>query len=148
MNIPNIGYATRQSASSTVNLAYRSITCSPTSGNVPTVVYLPGLLRTWGGLKAQVLEAECPRLGLNYLSLHYQGHGHGLSAADSTVVPSSSNKIEEIRSLEEWILDIETVLDSVIGTASSSGQHLILVGSSLGAWLGLHVNLRRRKVSF
>lgn len=96
------------------------------------IVYLPGLLSTWGGLKGQVLEAEAAALGLDYLSLHYQGHGEGTDA--------SSGAVDQIASLEEWILDVEAAIDSL---NLPSSARLILVGSSLGAWLAAAVALRR-----
>lgn len=117
---------------------------SPSS---PIILYLPGLLSTWGGLKSQVLEAEASSLGLGYLSLHYQGHGGDLDHNDadenssSFISAMSSGNVENIESLEEWLMDIEAVLDAQL--ALLGFPKLIIVGSSLGAWLGLLLALRR-----
>ncbi len=111
------------------HIAYRFVPSpSPSSPPSPaaetTLLYLPGLKSTFNGLKGQILETTALDLGINYLTLNYQGHG------------TSSGVIKEISSLEEWLLDIEAVLlESLPKTSRNSS--LIVVGSSLGGWLAL-----------
>ncbi|KAL4520177.1 hypothetical protein Ndes2526B_g01289 [Nannochloris sp. 'desiccata'] len=123
------------------HIAYRFVHPTSTSSLPPkdnnkdnksntTLLYLPGLQSTWSGLKGQTLETTASELGLNYLSLNYQGHG------------TSSGIIKEILSLEEWLLDIEAVLLKTLSTAKvPSSSNLIIVGSSLGGWLALLLSL-------
>jgi pimeloyl-ACP methyl ester carboxylesterase len=124
------------------HIAYRFIPSSssppPPSPNTnstkTTLLYLPGLQSTWTGLKGQTLETISSVLGLNYLTLHYQGHG------------TSSGTIKEIPSLEEWLSDIEAVLLNTVATtaedsSNNDSSNLIIVGSSVGGWLALLLSL-------
>ena len=58
---------------------------------------------------------------------------------------ASSGRVEDILSLEEWIFDIESVLDAALPNIDPHNvpSKFIIVGSSLGAWLGLLIALRR-----
>ena len=110
---------------------------SPPSPPAPILLlYLPGLLSTFDGRKGGCLESIALHdHSIEYLSLNYQGHG-----------ASTGRTLPHTTSIEEWILDIESVLESKHDVDSSSGskQRIIIVGSSLGAWLALLVAQRRK----
>jgi pimeloyl-ACP methyl ester carboxylesterase len=87
-------------------------------GRAPTVVFLSGFASHMGGTKARHLEAWCRDRGQAYLRLDYQGHGR------------SSGRFED-GSVGIWAADAIAVIEAVTeGT-------LVLVGSSMGAWIML-----------
>jgi pimeloyl-ACP methyl ester carboxylesterase len=87
-------------------------------GLAPTVVFLSGFASHMGGTKARHLEAWCRDRGQAYLRLDYQGHGR------------SSGRFED-GSVGIWAADAVNVIEAVTeGT-------LVLVGSSMGAWIML-----------
>ena len=94
-----------------------------------------GLRSSWDGRKGAALEAAAQRSASNYLTLHYQGHGTGSAASSGTV--------DNVHTMEEWIEEVLAVLDVAAAAAPAASSKLVLVGSSLGAWLALHVALQR-----
>jgi pimeloyl-ACP methyl ester carboxylesterase len=93
-------------------------------GRSPTVVFLPGFASDMAGAKATALDAWCAARGQAMLRLDYSGHGaSGGAFADGTI--------------GRWTEDALTVIDSVpVGP-------IVLVGSSMGGWIGLHIALKR-----
>jgi pimeloyl-ACP methyl ester carboxylesterase len=87
-------------------------------GRAPTVVFLSGFASHMGGTKARHLEAWCHERGRAYLRLDYQGHGR------------SSGRFED-GGVGTWAGDALAVIDAV-----TEGP-LVLVGSSMGAWIML-----------
>jgi pimeloyl-ACP methyl ester carboxylesterase len=72
------------------------------------------------GAKATALDAFCAARGQAMVRLDYSGHGaSGGAFADGTI--------------GRWLADALAVIDAV-----SQGP-LLLVGSSMGGWIGLHV---------
>ena len=102
-------------------LAYQYEEGSP---DLPTLVFLPGFRSDMGGNKAQYLAVEAKKRGQSSLLLDYSGHG------------KSEGRFEN-GSIGQWIKDALTVIDAV----SKGG--LILVGSSMGGWIGLQIALQR-----
>jgi len=94
-----------------------------TAGSAPTVVFLSGFASHMGGTKALHLERWCREQGRAYLRLDYQGHGR------------SSGRFED-GSVGIWADDASAVIE-----AATEGP-LVLVGSSMGAWIMLLVARR------
>jgi pimeloyl-ACP methyl ester carboxylesterase len=93
-------------------------------GRAPTVVFLPGFASDMQGAKATALAQVCAGRGQAMLRFDYSGHGASDGAfADGTI--------------GRWLADALCVIDRV-----TEGQ-LLLVGSSMGGWIGLHVALAR-----
>ena len=87
-------------------------------GQAPTVVFLAGFASHMGGTKALHLERWCRDRGQAHLRLDYQGHGR------------SSGDFED-GTIGVWAADALAVIEAV-----TEGP-LILVGSSMGAWIML-----------
>ncbi len=92
-------------------------------GRLPTVVFLSGFASHMGGTKALHLEQWCREAGQAYLRLDYQGHG------------KSSGNFED-GTVGVWSEDALAVIEGV-----TEGP-LLLVGSSMGAWIMLIVGRR------
>jgi pimeloyl-ACP methyl ester carboxylesterase len=95
-------------------------------GRGPTVVFLPGFASDMAGAKAVALDAFCAARGQAMLRLDYSGHGQSGGAFSDGCIG-------------RWLQDALTVIDR-----ASAGK-LLLVGSSMGGWIGLHVALARRE---
>jgi pimeloyl-ACP methyl ester carboxylesterase len=86
--------------------------------DAPTIVFLPGFGSDMTGAKAVALDAWCARHGHALLRLDYSGHGaSGGAFTDGTI--------------GRWYLDARHVIE-----AKTAGR-LLLVGSSMGGWIGL-----------
>lgn len=103
------------------NIAYAH---SP--GDAPTVVFLCGYASDMNGTKARFLEARCRHRKRAYLRFDYRGHG------------ASGGRFED-GTLGHWFGDARAVIESV-----TSGP-LLLVGSSMGAWIMLLVALAMKQ---
>ena len=93
-------------------------------GKSPTIVFLPGYASDMEGAKALALDAFAGKRGLAMLRLDYSGTG------------SSGGKFED-GTVDAWLDEALAAIDQL-----SSGP-LIVVGSSMGGWIALHVALRR-----
>jgi pimeloyl-ACP methyl ester carboxylesterase len=93
-------------------------------GAAPTVVFLGGFVSDMTGTKATAVDAHCARRGWACLRLDYSGHG----ASGGAFVDGSVGR---------WADDALAVID-----AATSGP-LLLVGSSMGAWVMTLVALAR-----
>jgi pimeloyl-ACP methyl ester carboxylesterase len=93
-----------------------------TPGRSPTVVFLCGYASDMSGTKARFLEARCRARGQAYLRFDYQGHGE-----------SSGDFVDGGVGL--WSEDARLLVEGV-----TQGP-LVLVGSSMGAWIMLIVAL-------
>ena len=94
-----------------VRLAYRRVAGAP-----PTVVFLGGYFSDMTGTKARYLDTWCRARGQSYLRFDYRGHG------------ASSGRFED-GTIGTWRDDALAVIRAL--TASP----LVLVGSSMGAWI-------------
>ncbi len=100
-------------------LAYRLRPGSP-----PTLLFLPGYASDMDGAKAVAIDDFAERRGLAMLRFDYSGTGSsGGDFADGT--------------LERWIAEAMAMIDQL-----TEGP-LLVVGSSMGGWIALHVALRR-----
>jgi len=111
------------------NVAYievggRSIAYRLRQGHEPTLVFLPGYASDMEGTKALALDAFAQRRGLAMLRFDYSGTG------------SSEGRFED-GTLSAWLEEALAAIDQL-----TSGP-LILVGSSMGGWIALHLALLR-----
>jgi pimeloyl-ACP methyl ester carboxylesterase len=100
-------------------LAYRR-----SKGRGPTLVFLPGYASDMDGTKAVALDAFAAKRGLPMLRFDYSGTG-------------SSEGAFEDGTLARWTDEALLMLDQL-----TEGS-VVLVGSSMGGWVALHLALRR-----
>ena len=94
------------------------------NGSSPTVVFLPGYRSDMTGDKATALAALCEERGQALLLFDYSGHGaSGGAFTDGTI--------------GRWTADALAAIDAL-----AEGP-LVLVGSSMGGWIGLLAALAR-----
>jgi len=84
-----------------------------------TIVFLHGLKSDLEGKKPLFLNRYCKKNKVNFLSLEYSGHG------------KSYGKFEN-GTISNWKNDVKFVIRKII-----KKEKFLIVGSSLGAWLGL-----------
>lgn len=87
-------------------------------GNGPGVVFLPGYRSDMQGSKAMHLRMHCDARGQAFLRFDYSGHGE------------SAGRFED-GTIGQWAADAIAVFDAL-----TEGPQ-ILVGSSMGGWIGL-----------
>jgi pimeloyl-ACP methyl ester carboxylesterase len=102
-----------------LRLAYRR-----RHGRGPTIVFLPGYASDMDGAKALALDTFAAEQGLALLRFDYSGTG-------------SSEGAFEDGTLARWASDAQFMLERM-----TEGP-VILVGSSMGGWIALHLALRR-----
>lgn len=90
----------------------------------PTVVFLSGLNSDMGGTKATYLASALPAHGLGYLRFDNLGHG------------ASSGQFRD-QTVSSWVATAVQMID-----AATRGP-LVLVGSSIGAWVAVKAALAR-----
>jgi pimeloyl-ACP methyl ester carboxylesterase len=94
-------------------------------GSSPGILFLNGFRSEMSNTKkGAALEKYCESVGRGFIRFDYRGHG------------LSTGKFLEL-TVGDWIQDALAVLDF-----TESGP-FILVGSSMGAWIALHVALAR-----
>ena len=107
-----------------LDIAGRRIATRNRSGSSPTLLFLPGYASDMTGQKATAIDAFAAERGLGCLRLDYSGTGAcGGEFADGT--------------LANWVEEALAVLDS------ASPGPVVLIGSSMGGWVALHLALRR-----
>jgi len=94
-------------------------------GAGPTVVFFPGFMSDMEGSKALALDEFCKSRGQGYIRFDYSGHG------------LSSGDFKE-GTIGAWRDDALAIIDQL-----TTGD-LILVGSSMGGWIGLLAALARK----
>jgi len=104
----------------------RRIAYHKTLGKKPTVVFCGGFMSDMEGTKALSLEQTCLELGLSYIRFDYSGHGQ------------SSEKFSE-GTIGKWKEDALAIIDQLV-----EGP-LIIIGSSMGGWIGLLISLARKE---
>lgn len=93
-------------------------------GRGPTILFLPGYASDMEGAKAVALDAFAEERGLAMLRFDYSGTG------------ASEGRFED-GTLERWTEEALLVLHGL-----TEGP-VVLVGSSMGGWIALHLALRR-----
>ena len=107
-----------------LDVSDRRIAYHSRRGASPTLVFLPGYASDMEGAKALALDAFAERRGLAMLRFDYSGTG-------------SSGGAFEYVTLALWLEEALAAVDQL-----TLGP-LIIVGSSMGGWLALHVALLR-----
>lgn len=106
------------------NIGGRDIAYRLRTGRAPTLMFLPGYASDMEGNKAVAMDAFAERRGLGLLRFDYSGTG------------SSSGRFQD-GTLELWLEESLAALERL-----TEGP-VILVGSSMGGWLALHLALLR-----
>ena len=107
-----------------LNVSGRRIAYRLRAGGRPTLLFLPGYASDMEGTKALALDAYAMERGLGILRFDYSGTG------------SSAGKFAD-GTLAIWLEDALAVIDQL-----TTGP-LILIGSSMGGWIALHLALLR-----
>lgn len=94
-------------------------------GELPTVLFLPGLSMNRHSAKGNALEVACKLQKRAYLSADYYGIGR------------SSGDIRD-GTVSRWTEDTVDLIDQLIPQGP-----VVLVGAGVGGWVALHVTLRR-----
>lgn len=113
-----------QPALAYLDLVERRIAYRLRGGQRPTLVFLPGYASDMEGTKALALDAFAERSGLGMLRLDYSGTG------------SSSGRFED-GTLALWLEESLAAIDRL------TRGPLVVIGSSMGGWIALHVALLR-----
>ncbi len=108
------------------DIAGRRIAYRLREGSGPAIVFLPGYASDMEGMKALALDAFAEGRGLAMLRFDYSGTG------------SSGGRFED-GTLALWLEEALAAIDGL------TDGPLILVGSSMGGWLALHLALLRRE---
>ena len=93
-------------------------------GGPPTLVFLPGYASDLEGAKALALDGFAEARGIGMLRFDYSGTG-------------SSGGIFAAGTLDRWLDEALAAIDRL------TAGPLIVIGSSMGGWLALHLALRR-----
>lgn len=96
---------------------------APPKGREVTILFLHGFFSSMQKTKGQYLHNLCIEKGYGFLSLDYSGHG------------LSSGEFEQ-GCISQWLQDCEAVIQFV------GARKLIVVGSSLGGWMMLHIAMQ------
>lgn len=92
-------------------------------GDGPTGVWLGGYASDMLGTKAQVLSQAAKDEGRGFLRFDYTGHGESAGAFEDGTVST-------------WLADADHAIETLV-----DGPR-VLIGSSMGAWVTLHLALR------
>jgi pimeloyl-ACP methyl ester carboxylesterase len=111
MNQPQVAY---------LEVAGRSIAYRLRPGHEPALMFLPGYASDMDGAKAGALDAFAQQRGLAMLRLDYSGTG------------SSGGRFED-GTLALWLEEALAALDQL------TRGPIILIGSSMGGWIALHL---------
>lgn len=104
------------------DLAYQTI---EGNADLPTVVFLTGFRSDMSGTKAAYLSDLCAKTGQSFVRFDYRGHGQSGGAFEDS-------------NIGLWLQDALDMIDTL-----TKGP-IIVVGSSMGGWIGLLVSLARK----
>lgn len=99
-------------------LAYQQHNASPEKAGKPGLVFLGGYLSDMTGTKALFLDEQCRKEGLGFLRFDYRGHG------------ASSGRFED-GCIGDWFDDALQIFEAL-----TKGPQIV-IGSSMGGWIGL-----------
>ncbi len=98
-----------------------------TQGQFPLVLFLSGFRSDMMGTKAQFIKQRCLARGQACLLMDYAGHGQ-------------SGGVFEEGSIQSWYHDVIDVVNKII----PNDAPILVVGSSMGGWIALHVALSQK----
>lgn len=107
-----------------LSINQQSLAYNRQAGNSFTVIFCPGFNSSMQGAKALAFEAHCKQLNLESIRFDYRGTGQ------------SSGDFAEA-SISAWLQDTLSIIDEL------ATHSVILIGSSMGAWLALRAALER-----
>ena len=107
-----------------IEVGGRSIAYRLRQGDAPTLVFLPGYASDMEGAKALALDAFAEVEEQAFLRLDYSGTG------------SSAGRFED-GTLDRWLEEVVAAIDRL------TDGPLVVIGSSMGGWLALHLAARR-----
>ena len=107
-----------------IEVGGRSIAYRSRPGTSPAIVFLPGYASDMEGAKALALDAFAEQRGLAMLRFDYSGTG------------ASKGRFED-GTLDRWLEEALAAIDRL------TDGPLVLVGSSMGGWIALHLALLR-----
>ena len=100
------------------DLAYIYTPADERGAHLPTVMFCGGFKSDMMGTKAEYFEDQCKARGQAYLRFDYTGHGMSEGAfKDGTI--------------GEWLSDALAIFDGIVNGP------VVIVGSSMGGWIGL-----------
>ncbi len=114
-------------------LAYQNVPATDEDEGMdspPAVLFCNGFRSVMtDGTKVVALQDYCGKRGWEFCTFDYRGHG------------LSSGTFEEC-TLTDWIADASEILDRVL---LEHHKRVVLVGSSMGAWIAIHLALQYNK---
>ena len=113
-----------QSEIAILDVSGRRIATRRRAGAAPTLLFLPGYASDMEGAKGTAIDAFAAERGLACLRLDYSGTG------------ASPGEFGEA-TFEQWVEESLALLDS-----AAEGP-VVVIGSSMGGWVALHLVLRR-----
>ena len=119
-------------ANRTINLYYHK---NDLSGKYPAVVYAPGFMSLGRATKSNFMANHCAQRGYDYVCYDPEGVVDVSDAADTEVI----SNFEQLK-FSHWFDDCHTAIQTVTKERKDH-QGVILVGSSMGAWISLKMVL-------
>jgi pimeloyl-ACP methyl ester carboxylesterase len=125
------------------------------------VLFCGGFRSDMRGIKAEFLDQCCADRNLPYCRFDYRGHGQStrtrstaITEPETTTSTTAESELDFWRrhaTIGNWISDALRVMDEVLMWPNSSGdsartrrrRRVVVVGSSMGAWIALHLALAR-----
>jgi pimeloyl-ACP methyl ester carboxylesterase len=107
-----------------LDVAGRRIAYRKRAGDLPTLLFLPGYASDMDGNKAAAIDAFAERMGIAMVRFDYSGTGLSDGEFDQGT-------------LDRWLDEAFAVIDQL-----TEGP-VVLIGSSMGGWIALHLALRR-----
>jgi pimeloyl-ACP methyl ester carboxylesterase len=101
---------------------------APKVETLPSVLFFGGFKSDMTGSKAAALDAHCSANAQGFVRFDYTGHGASSGAFTDGTIGS-------------WLADALTIIDEVANLPGM--QRLLLVGSSMGAWIALRAAMLR-----
>jgi pimeloyl-ACP methyl ester carboxylesterase len=99
---------------------------NPIKKKAPFVIFHHGLMSNMDGSKAMWLENHCKKNDYNFIRFDNFGHG------------SASGKFSEA-TVSDWLMGLNLIIDQL------TTEPVILVGSSMGAWITMLTAISRPK---
>jgi len=132
--------STAAAAGRFINLYYHKNAEQKEAGRLrrPTVIYTPGFMSMGRATKSQFMASHCASRGVDYVCYDPEGV---VDLSDPEATPPDSLVIDNYDTLKfsHWFDDCNTALHTVQreNEVAVGGAPVVLVGSSMGAWIAL-----------